>query len=161
MEKHTPGTVIHRIGQGSLHIGHRVIGTVKKIQYVLRQQFFILPFSVHLAVKTDIACKNNGCTLSAHNPMSFPVLQCLKISIAYPPEHGNRLTPDPVSFRLRYSQIIETRPKHLCSIFPLFPPLDIHTVFDFGQTSVTERNRCSPAGKYLPFRQMTKGENTK
>ena len=37
--------------------------------------------------------------------------------------------------------------------FPIFPPLSIHTVFDFGQTRTTEQKMLSSEGIFLRRKQ--------
>ena len=56
--------------------------------------------------------------------------------------------------------------KHACLLFrlhiekalPFFPPLDIHTCFDTGQTMATERKKTLSTPESACFPEMTKGE---
>ena len=60
VEKHAPGAVIHRIDQRALHVGHRVVRAVEKVQHRLGKQSIVLPTPVHIPVKADVSRENNG-----------------------------------------------------------------------------------------------------
>ena len=66
MEEHAPGAVVFRSNEGTLHVGNAVVGTVEVIQYFLGQKFLVFPLFRHVAVKTDIAGKNNRGRVLGH-----------------------------------------------------------------------------------------------
>ena len=71
MEKYAPGAIVRSINQCALHIGADMVCAVEKVQNTLGQQVFILPLSVHVAVKADIACKYDGSLGLIHHLLSF------------------------------------------------------------------------------------------
>ena len=55
------GRLIH---QRSFDICNDMISTVKKCKHLFRQQFLVIPFSIHIPVKSDITGKNQCCFIS-------------------------------------------------------------------------------------------------
>ena len=43
--------------QGTFHIRDNVVAAVQKCKNVIRNQFFIIPLSIHVFIESDITCK--------------------------------------------------------------------------------------------------------
>ena len=71
VKEDSAGSVIFRIDQCALHICDGVISAVEKIEDGGRQQMFILPAVIHVAVKSDISGKNDRCFLFFHGTTSY------------------------------------------------------------------------------------------
>ena len=71
VKEDSTGSVILRIDQCALNVCDSVISAVEKIEDGGRQQMFILPAVIHVAVKSDISGKNDRCFLFFHGTTSY------------------------------------------------------------------------------------------
>ena len=71
VKEDSAGSVILRVDQCAFHICDSVISAVEKIEDGGRQQMFILPAVIHVAVKSDISGKNDRCFLFFHGTTSY------------------------------------------------------------------------------------------